>query len=408
MKRPIAVTGVGMLTSLGTGVADNWQRLLAGHSGVERIRRFGTDGLPVQIAACVDWLPRSSELSILDRAIAMGDIVVDEALSQAGLSTKGDFDGGFFIAPPVHDCEWPGLLQAARPDYQQVYEVVRRGFAPLAQSPQTVPLHYARRHGLRRLPLAVTTACASGGSALQLGVEAIRRGECSRAIALGAEAPVRPEMIARFSLLSALSTRNEEPQRASRPFSADRDGFVMGEGAAALVLEDPEVARARGAKVLAYVLGCGEAGDNSHRTRSNPSGGPIVECMRRALQDAGLDRSEVDYVNAHGTGTPENDRMESRGIHQLFGERAGSIPVSSIKSMIGHTLSAAGALEAACTVMSLVTGMLPPTINHAKPDPEVNLDVVPNRCRPTDVRVALSNSFGFGGQNVSIAFGRVP
>ena len=239
-----------------------------------------------------------------------------------------------------------------------------------------------------------------------MGAEAIQRGEARTALCIGAEGTVEPESLIRFSLLSALSTRNEEPARASRPFDKTRDGFVMAEGAAALVLENLEDARARGAEVLGLVLGCGERADSFHRTRSNPSGDAIVGAMRSAIADAGLEPGAIGYVNAHGTGTPENDKMETLGMRAVFGDAPP--PISSNKSMIGHTLSAAGAIEAVFSLLSMRDGVLPPTINHETPDPAIGLDVVPNQAREQKVERVLSNSFGFGGQNVCLVLGAAP
>ncbi len=236
-------------------------------------------------------------------------------------------------------------------------------------------------------------------------MEAIRRGSCEAALCIGTDGSIGPEALIRFSLLSALSTANDDPAAAAKPFSKNRDGFIMAEGGAALVLEHPERAKARGAKILAYVLGCGEAADTFHRTRSNPSGAAIIRCMSDALVDAGVEPDEVDYINAHGTGTPENDKMEAFSVEQLFGERARKLPISSNKSMIGHTLTAAGAIEAAFSILTIHNQFLPPTINYRQPDPAIQLDVVPNEGRPAKVRTVLSNSFGFGGQNVSLVLG---
>jgi 3-oxoacyl-[acyl-carrier-protein] synthase II len=227
-------------------------------------------------------------------------------------------------------------------------------------------------------------------------------------LVVGTDASVNPESLIRFSLLSALSTRNDPPSAAARPFSKDRDGFVMAEGAGALVLESLAHARARGAVVLGVVEGCGEAADGFHRTRSSPDGKPIIACMTRALADAGLPPDAIGYVNAHGTGTPENDKMEWVGIAAVFGERAGSLPISSNKSMIGHTLTAAGTIEAIFTLYTMRYGLLPPTINYDTPDPAVPLDCVPNVARPARVAHAISNSFGFGGQNVCLVLGAEP
>ena len=262
--------------------------------------------------------------------------------------------------------------------------------------------------GTRGLPITLSTACASGATAIQLGVEAIRRGECDRALAIGADGSASAEALIRFALLSALSTQNDPPGKASRPFSKDRDGFVLAEGSAALVLESLEAAQARGAKILGVLRGCGEKADDFHRTRSKPDGSPAIAAVRAALSDAGMDVGEIDYVNAHGTSTPENDKMEHLSLSTVFGERMRSIPISSNKSMIGHTLSAAGAIEAAFSLLTMQEGVIPPTINYDNPDPAIELDVVPNVKRERPVASVLSNSFGFGGQNTCLVMTREP
>jgi 3-oxoacyl-[acyl-carrier-protein] synthase II len=272
----------------------------------------------------------------------------------------------------------------------------------------SVAEHLADHFGTKGSPISVSTACASGASAIQLGVEAIRRGEAEAALCIGTDGSVNPEALIRFSLLSALSTANNPPESAAKPFAKNRDGFVMAEGAAALVLESYESAVARGANILGVLAGCGEMADSFHRTRSSPDGKPIIGCIRRAVEDAGLTPDDIDYINPHGTGTPENDKMEYLGVATVFGERAKSIPISSNKSMIGHTLSAAGAVETVFTLLTLEHQRLPPTINYNVPDPAIPLDVVPNTARDAKVRHALSNSFGFGGQNVSLVMSREP
>ncbi|MGA7610718.1 MAG: beta-ketoacyl synthase N-terminal-like domain-containing protein, partial [Xanthobacteraceae bacterium] len=243
---------------------------------------------------------------------------------------------------------------------------------------------------------------------IQLGVEAIRRGETDAALCVATDGSVNPEALIRFSLLSALSTQNDPPEGASKPFSKNRDGFVMAEGAGALVLESYDSARSRGAAILGVVEGCGELADSFHRTRSSPDGKPIIGCLRNAISDAGLAPQDIDYINAHGTGTPENDKMECLAVTAVLGEHAKAVAISSNKSMIGHTLSAAGAVEAIFTLLTLDRQRIPPTINYAVPDPTIPLDVVPNVARDAKVRHAISNSFGFGGQNVSLVMGREP
>jgi 3-oxoacyl-[acyl-carrier-protein] synthase II len=286
------------------------------------------------------------------------------------------------------------LLAAARTGhFRSMFELFQ--FASVAE-------HVAARLGTRGLPISVSTACASGASAIQLGTEAIRRGETNAALCIGTDSSVQLEALIRFSLLSALSTHNDEPDRASRPFSRNRDGFVMAEGSGALVLESLQAARERGVPILGVVRGCGEMADDYHRTRSRPDGTAIIGAIRNALLDGDVPPDEIDYVNAHGTSTPENDKMEYLSLRAVLGDHLDVTPVSSNKSMIGHTLSAAGAIEAVLSLMSIEKGMLLPTINYNEPDPEIPLDVVPNTARPAKLRNVLSNSFGFGGQNATL------
>jgi 3-oxoacyl-[acyl-carrier-protein] synthase II len=419
LGRPIvAVTGIGLVTPLGFGVAESWAGLLAGRSGIRRITRFPTDHLKTTIAGQVD-LPEEQgrePLTSPARVERMAAMAAEEAITGAGIGTAGHFPGPLFLGMPPVEVEWPQRLDLARhgaesgkyPDMiaaatgrQELFEGALFG---------GVGERIADRFGTRGAPIEITTACATGASAIQLGVEAIQRGETDAALCIGSEGSVQPEALIRFSLLSALSTRNEDPPRASRPFEKTREGFVMSEGAAALVLESLESARARGAKVLGLVLGCGERADSFHRTRSNPDGGAIIGAMRAAIADAGLQPGQIDYVNAHGTGTPENDKMETLGMRAVFGEHPNPLgpPISSNKSMIGHTLSAAGAIEAVFSLLTIRDGRLPPTINHETPDPAIPLDVVPNVARDARVERVLSNSFGFGGQNVCLVLGAAP
>jgi 3-oxoacyl-[acyl-carrier-protein] synthase II len=415
--RPIvAVTGTGVLTSLGQGKAENWRKLLAGTSGIKRISRFPIGNLRTTIAGTVDFVPLA-EMSAPALTEAIAGIAAEEALAEAGIGTPGDFPGPLMLAMPPVEMEWPQRIAAAATvtaggnapvTWMDLVKAVADGkFSPWHERFLfgSIPDHLAERFGTRGAPIATSTACASGATAIQLGVEAIRRGETAAALVIGADASVNTESLIRFSLLSALSTRNDPPEAAARPFSRDRDGFVMAEGAGALVLESLAHARARGATVLGVIEGCGEMADSFHRTRSSPDGKPIIACMQRALQDAALAPDAIGYVNAHGTGTPENDKMEWLGLTAVFGERAASLPASSNKSMIGHTLSAAGAVEAIFTLLSLRAGVLPPTINYDTPDPALPIDCVPNTARETRVAHAISNSFGFGGQNACLVIG---
>jgi 3-oxoacyl-[acyl-carrier-protein] synthase II len=266
----------------------------------------------------------------------------------------------------------------------------------------------AQRFGTSGAPVSISTACASGATAIQMAVEAIRQGEAEKALAVGTDGSITTESLIRFSLLSALTTQNENPSQASKPFSKNRDGFVMAEGAAALVLESMESAHKRGAEILGIMAGCGERADSFHRTRSNPNGAAVVGALQNALNDAGIKPSQIDYINAHGTSTPENDRLESFVCGQIFGDRMSIMPISSNKSMIGHTLTAAGAVEAVISFLTIQNGILPPTINYHEPDQSIELDTVPNIARMQKVSTIMSNSFGFGGQNTSLILSEPP
>jgi len=413
----IAVTGIGVVTSLGIGQDENWSKLTAGVSGIRRISRFPIDGLRTTIAGTVDAV-YTDYMPPADLTTRLAFLAAEEAVAQSGIGGKNHFPGPLFIAPPPLELEWhyrEALAAAAGTNIDVNYPDLMRAaarpqFSPVFPSAKgsTVAERLADHFGTEGSAISLNTACASGATGIQLGVEAIRRGECQAVLAVGADGSVTPESLVRFSLLSALSTHNDPPEQASRPFSKNRDGFVIAEGAAALVLEDFDHARARGARVLGIIEGCGEKSDSFHRTRSSPDGKPIVACMRQALADAGVGPEDVDYINAHGTSTPENDKMEYLGVSMVFGERIKDVPISSNKSMIGHTLTAAGAVEAAFTLLTLQHQRMPPTINYVVPDPAIPLDVVPNVARDKRMRRAISNSFGFGGQNVSLVLAQEP
>jgi 3-oxoacyl-[acyl-carrier-protein] synthase II len=418
LGRPIVVvTGTGIITSLGQGHEANWNALTSGVSGIHTITRFPIAGMRTTMAGTVDFIP-VDEPSAPALSQRLAELVIEEALAESAIGHQGDFPGPLFMALPPVELEWPQrrAIAAAAPanDAISYGDLIRaadgKHFEPWYRRFLfgSVGDALADRFGTKGSPIATSTACASGGTAIQLGVEALRRGECDAALIVGTDASVNPESLIRFSLLSALSTRNDPPAAAARPFSKDRDGFVMAEGAGALVLETLARARARGATVLGVIEGCGEAADGFHRTRSSPDGKPIIACMARALADAGLGPDAIGYINAHGTGTPENDKMEWVGISAVFGDRAGSLPISSNKSMIGHTLTAAGTVEAIFTLYAMRYGLLPPTINYEIPDPALPLDCVPNKARPAKVSHAISNSFGFGGQNVCLVVGAEP
>jgi 3-oxoacyl-[acyl-carrier-protein] synthase II len=413
----VAVTGMGIVTSLGVGTQENWTKLVGGQSGIRAVKRFSTEAMKTRIAGMVDFVPVApfSAPALTER---LGEIAGEEAVAQAKIGGRGSFPGPLFLAVPPIEVEWPqrtDLAVASGANDEVHYDDLLRAAATGRFHNYyhrfvfgSVGTHLADKFGTQGMPVSLTTACASGASAIQLGLEAIRRGETEAALCIATDGTVNPENLIRFSLLSALSTANDPPEGAAKPFSKNRDGFVMAEGAGAVVLESFDAARARGAPILGIIEGCGELADSFHRTRTSPDGKPIIGCMRNAIADAGLTPDEIDYINAHGTGTPENDKMESLGVIAVFGERAKQVPISSNKSMVGHTITAAGAVEAIFSLLTLIHQRIPPTINYHVPDPTIALDVVPNVARDAKVRHALSNSFGFGGQNVSLVVGLEP
>jgi 3-oxoacyl-[acyl-carrier-protein] synthase II len=409
--RPVVVvTGMGISTSLGAGKADNWAKLTAGESGIKTITRFPIDGLKTTMAGTIDFVtvdpPTSTGLS---ERLAI--ITTEEALAQASIGTKGDFPGPLFLAVAPVETEWPQRLEVGRMIGKlefDIFEVLR-----VSGGGKYAHLHHrfmfgsvanklAETFGTKGSPISLSTACASGATAIQLGVEAIRRGETDAALCVATDGSVNPEAVIRFSLLSALSTQNNPPQAASKPFSKNRDGFVMAEGAGTLVLESYDAAVARGARILGVVAGCGELTDSFHRTRSSPDGKPAIGCVLKTLTDAGMEPGQIDHINAHGTSTPENDKMEYLATNAVFGEHTSKIPVTSNKSAVGHTISAAGAVEAIFSLLTLEHQRIPPTLNYDNPDPAIPFDVVGNKSRDARVTAVMSNSFGFGGQNASL------
>lgn len=413
----VVVTGFDIVSSLGRGKTTNWQNLIAGKSGIHRIERFSTKGLKTTVAGTVDFMELDG-YSAPALSLAMARDVARAAIAEAAIGSKARFPGPLFLATPPTELEWPQrqtLFEAGGSSgasgYDRLLAGARTGkFSPMFTEFQfaSVAEHLAEEFGTLGLPISLSTACASGATAIQMGVEAIRRGDTDAALCVATDGSVHAEALIRFSLLSALSTHNDPPEKASRPFSKDRGGFVMAEGAGAFVLESYAAARARGAPILGVVRGCGERADDYHRTRTHPEGLPIIAAIRAALSDADCPPDAIDYVNAHGTGTPENDKMEYLALASVFGERVHRLPVSSCKSMIGHTLTAAGAIEAAVSLMAIANDMLPPTINCDMPDPEIDLDIVPNVGRKAKVDMVLSNSFGFGGQNACLVLAGEP
>lgn len=409
----VAVTGIGLVTPLGLGVAESWGGLRAGRSGIRRFRRFDTTNMKTGFGGEV-LLPEEqagAPLPASIRALRYSQMSAEEALAMAGLGGRGGFPGPLFLGLPPLELEWRQRMQLVRkssPGYAAMLEAGAGNQALYRLGAMaSVPTQLAEQFGTRGAPIGLSTACATGASATQFGIEAIQRGECEAALVISTESSITQEAVIRFGLLSALSTRNDDPAGASRPFDATRDGFVMAEGSGCLVLESLEHAKARGAAVLGFVLGAGERADNFHRTRGNPDGSAMIAAMQAAIADAGLEPGQIGYVNAHGTSTPENDKMECLALQAVFGE-GGVPPVSSNKSMIGHTVSASGGIEAVASLLTIRDGVLPPTINHRTPDPAIPLDVVPNTPRDAQPRFVLSNSFGFGGQNVCLVLGAEP
>ncbi len=410
MRRRVVVTGMGAVTPVGTGVNRFWNNLINGISGIDRIKSFDPDefGLNVKIAGEVkdfdplDFMDKkdASRLSLFIQ-FAVG--AAEEAIEDSGIKDAG-YDPlriGVIIGTGIG-----GLRDIEREHGVITTKGARRVspfFIPYGISNMGAG-YVAIRHGFKGPNYCVVSACATGNHAIGDAFRLIQNGDADAVIAGGAEASITPLGVAGFAVMRALSTRNDEPQKASRPFDRDRDGFVVGEGAGILVLEEYERAKARGARIYAEIVGYAATDDAFHITAPHECGEGAYECMRLALEDAGINPDEVDYINAHGTSTPLNDTIETQAIKRLFGEHAYRIKVSSNKSMIGHLLGAAGAVEAIASIKTIETGIIPPTINLENPDPECDLDYVPNSAVRADVRVVLSNSFGFGGTNACLVF----
>ncbi len=408
LDRRVVVTGLGLVTPLGTGVEINWEALIAGRSGIATIETIRRHRLPGRIAGEIrdfnpeDWIEKK-EVKKMDPFIQYAVATAEQAMRQSGLTFDEDEAplvgvivgvgiGGLLTIEEVHKNFLATGLRRVTPFF------IPKLISNLA------PGNIAIRYGAKGINLATTSACASGSHAIGEAYRMIRQGFLNAAITGGTEAALTPLGLGGFAVMRALSTRNDDPARASRPFDRERDGFVMSDGAAALILEERERAIARGATILAEIVGYGTNGDAHHITAPSPNGEGAARCMRMCLADDDLDPTEVDYINAHGTSTPQGDLAETQAIKQVFGEHAAKIAVSSTKSITGHLLGAAGAVESVYTVLAMQRGMIPPTINYEYPDPECDLDYVPNHPRPARIRLALNNSFGFGGTNTTLAF----
>jgi len=410
MARRVVVTGMGAITPLGLDVPTLWKGLLEGRSGAAPITLFDPSPYDTRFACEVkgfdplNYMDRK-EARRSDRYTQMAIAAAEEAMRNSGLK----IDAGNAERVGVIIGSGVGGLITIR---QQFEVLITKG--PQSVSPFTIPMiignmaagQVAMRYGAKGINFCTTSACATSAHAIGEAFEAIRRGAAEAIIAGGSEAPIDPFGVAAFCAARALSTRNDAPEKACRPFDARRDGFVMAEGAGILVLEELEFARRRGAPILAEVLGYGATADAYHITAPAPEGEGAARSMRLALKQAGLQPTDVDYINAHGTSTPLNDLTETQAIKAVFGEYAYRVPISSTKSMVGHLLGAAGAVESIVCIQTILTGIIHPTINYEFPDPECDLDYVPNVPRQADVRIALSNSLGFGGHNVTLIFGR--
>jgi len=407
-RRRVVITGIGMITAVGLTREETWQGIIAGRNGVGPITSFDTSDFKVTFAAEVKDFDPTVAMDLkdsrkADRYAQFAVCAAVEAVAQAAPSDIDPERAGVMIGSGIG-----GMLTFEA----QHGRLVARG--PSRVSPMFIPMMIADmatglvsiRFGYKGPNYATVSACASAGHAVVASAMHIMLGDADLMVTGGAEASVSPMSLAGFANMKALSTRNDDPQHASRPFDVGRDGFVLGEGAGIIVLEEMERAKARGADILAEVAGYGATGDAYHMTQPENEGNGMRNAMRLALETAGITPADVGYINAHGTSTPFNDKIETKAIRDLFGTHADTLAVSSTKSMTGHLLGAAGGVETAFTTLALKNGILPPTINHETSDPECDLFVCPNEAVKRDVEYALSNSFGFGGHNVSLCLRR--
>jgi len=407
MTQRVVVTGMGVMTSLGRDLETFWGSLMEGKSGVSLVESFDVSEYPTKIAAAIkDFSPEDymdkKEARRMDRFVQFAVVASQFAIKDAGLHIGENADAervGVYVGSGIG-----GLMT-----WEEQHKILLEK-GPKRVSPFFIPMMIANmasgqismNTGAKGPNSTAVTACATGTHSIGDSYRIIKHGEADVMICGGAEATISPTGMAGFCALRAMSTRNEEPEKASRPFDVDRDGFVMGEGAGILVLESLEHALKRGARIYAEVIGYGMSADAHHMTDPAPGGEGAARCMVKAIKDAGLELSEIDYINAHGTSTGVGDKSETAAIKSVFGEVAYKIPVSSTKSMTGHLLGAAGGVEALISALTIQNGMIPPTINLDNQDPECDLDYVPNVPRKADVKVAMSNSFGFGGHNATI------
>ncbi len=406
----VVVTGLGLVTCLGNDLASSWEALCQGKSGVSGIEGYDLEPFRVHFGGQVKTFDPTlymdrKEVRRADPYEQLAIATTKQALAQAGLQITGENadDIGVYIGSGI------GGLVTLHDQFRTLHDRGPDRISPFFINMMIVdgaPGGVSIMTGAKGPNWAAVSACATSGNTVGEAWETIRRGDAKAMIAGGAEKAVTPIAMAAFDNMHALSRRNDDPQGACRPFDATRDGFVMGEGSGMLILEDLDFAKARGAPILAELIGYASTGDAYHITEPAPGGEGLVRAMRRALQKAGIRLDQVDYVNAHGTSTPYNDRTETQAIKTCFGDQAYRLAISSTKSMTGHTLGAAGAVEAVVSIMAIQTGIIPPTINLHTPDPECDLDYVPNEARQATVNIAMSNSMGFGGHNTCLIFKR--
>jgi 3-oxoacyl-[acyl-carrier-protein] synthase II len=410
-KRRVVITGIGAVTPLGNSREAFWNALIAGRSGVGLITAYDSAKLHTHIAAEVkdfdpDALIGRREARRMDRYAHFAFVAAREAIADAKLPEDTDVrtNTGCIIASGIGGIiTVEDTVIAVGPT--TAWDRISPFFVPMLMS-NAAAAHVSMAHGLRGPVFSVASACASSNDAFAVAFDKIALGQAIAVVTGGSEATVMPTAMGGFDSMKALSRHNDEPEKASRPFDLRRDGFVLGEGSAVLVFEEREFAIQRGARIYAEVLGYGQSADAHHIAQPDPESHGVILAMQRALKSAGIDKSQVGYINAHGTSTPLGDQAESQAIETVFGEYAFKLAVSSTKSMHGHLLGAAGAVEGAACALALYTGILPPTINYEHPDPECRLDYVPNVAREAQVDVAMSNGFGFGGHNATVVFGR--
>ncbi len=407
-KRRVAVTGLGAISPLGNSVEENWQAILAGRSGVDQITKFDASNFPVRFAAEVkNFDPlnyfEKKDLRRVGEFAQFAVAAAQEAIADSKLQITEENAGeiGTYISSGIGD------FRRIEDEHSKLLEKGPRGVSPFFMATVLANLaagNVSIRFGLKGPNSATSTACAAGNHAIGDSFRIIERGDAIAMVCGGAESTITPMAMAGFASMKALSTRNDQPQKASRPFDAQRDGFVVGEGSGLLVLEEMEHARARGAKIYAEIVGYGMTSDAFHITAPDETQSGVIRVMRKAIKDAGIEPEKIDYINIHGTSTPLGDKSKTLAIKKTFNEHAYRLAISSTKSMTGHLLGAAGGIEAVFSVLALHHQTLPPTINYEIPDPECDLDYVPNTARPAKVEYALSNGFGFGGTNAAIIF----